>query len=71
MEQTTMTDKKQTTTLMWTLADLTKHLGSIEAKYDRLQAGKMGEGVSASTTAPKKDVMVPTYWKADGKKIWY
>ena len=27
--------------------------------------------MSVSTPTPKKDVIIPTYWKAEGRQIWY
>ena len=36
---------------------------------DRALAGQKGAGSSASDPTTRKDVMVPAYWKADGKHI--
>ena len=68
--KTTIMEKEKITTLTRTLADFIKWFRIIEAKLDKLLEGKVGAGVSIGNLKTEKDVMVPAYWKTDGKHIW-
>ena len=63
-----MKDKEKISTLIQTLTELTKRFGAMDYNLDRVLAVQMGASTGTPTT--KKDVMVPAYWKADGKHIW-
>ena len=41
----------------------------MEEKLDKVIAVQTGSGASIDNDTPKKDVMGPTYWKANGKHI--
>ena len=71
MAQTEIMDKEKITTLTRMLAEFTKRFGVMKTKLDRILSGQTGGAASASTSIPNKYVMVPTYWKADDKHIWY
>ena len=71
MENKAMTDKEQIKTLTRTLIEFTKRFRDMEAKLDRVVEGQTGEWASAGTPTPNKDVMGPTCWNVEGKKIWY